>query len=142
MDSWTASPIPVLPLPPGPRAHLRLYDTTIGEITDTVTNHTARMYGITPYDATHIGHAATYLAFDLMQRVWRDEGREVHYVQNVTDVDDPLLERAAHTRENWMHLAEREIAAYRDDMAALRILPPDEYVGAVETVTEITKAIA
>ena len=50
--------------------------------------------GITPYDATHLGHAATYLAFDLVQRVWRDAGHEVRYVQNVTDVDDPLLERA------------------------------------------------
>ena len=49
--------------------------------------------GITPYDATHLGHAATYLAFDLVQRVWRDAGLRVHYVQNVTDVDDPLLER-------------------------------------------------
>ncbi len=144
MDSWTASPVPVLPVPPGPRDRLRLFDTTAGEIRDTTPNGTARMYvcGITPYDATHLGHAATYLAFDLVQRVWRDEGHEVHYVQNVTDVDDPLLERAAHTRENWMHLAEREIALYRDDMAALRVLPPDDYVGAVESVTEITKSIA
>ena len=57
----------------------------------------ARMYvcGITPYDATHIGHANTYVAFDLLNRVWRDAGLDVDYVQNVTDVDDPLLERAA-----------------------------------------------
>ncbi len=144
MDSWTATPVPLLPKPPGPRDRLRLFDTTVGEIRDTTPNGTARMYvcGITPYDATHLGHAATYLAFDLVQRIWRDEGHEVHYVQNVTDVDDPLLERAAHTRENWMHLAEREIALYREDMAALRVLPPDEYVGAVESVTEITKSIA
>ena len=134
----------MLPTPPGPRNRLRLFDTTVGEIRDTTPNGTARMYvcGITPYDATHLGHAATYLAFDLVQRVWRDVGHEVHYVQNVTDVDDPLLERAAHTRENWMHLAEREIALYREDMTALRVLPPDQYVGAVESVTEITKAIA
>jgi L-cysteine:1D-myo-inositol 2-amino-2-deoxy-alpha-D-glucopyranoside ligase len=97
--------------------------------------------GITPYDATHLGHAATYLAFDLVQRVWRDNGRTVNYVQNVTDVDDPLIERAAHTGENWMSLAEREIAAYRLDMTALRVLPPDEFVGAVESITDITKAI-
>ena len=58
---------------------------------------TARMYvcGITPYDATHMGHAATYVAFDPVQRVWRDAGHDVRYVQNVTDVDDPLLERAS-----------------------------------------------
>ena len=54
--------------------------------------------GITPYDATHIGHAATYVAFDLVNRAWRDAGHEVHYVQNVTDVDDPLLERATARR--------------------------------------------
>ena len=57
--------------------------------------------GITPYDATHLGHAATYLAFDLVQRVWRDAGHDVRYVQNVTDVDDPLLERASATGEDW-----------------------------------------
>jgi L-cysteine:1D-myo-inositol 2-amino-2-deoxy-alpha-D-glucopyranoside ligase len=97
--------------------------------------------GITPYDATHLGHAATYLAFDLVQRVWRDGGHRVHYVQNVTDVDDPLLERATHTGENWMSLAEREIQLFREDMTALRVLPPDEFVGAVEAIPEITDAI-
>ncbi len=97
--------------------------------------------GITPYDATHLGHAATYLSFDLAQRVWRDVGHEVRYVQNVTDVDDPLLERAAHIGENWMHLAQRETELFRDDMAALRVLAPDEFIGAVEAVPEITDAI-
>ena len=48
--------------------------------------------GITPYDATHVGHANTYLAFDTLQRVWLDAGFDVHYTQNITDVDDPLLE--------------------------------------------------
>src|SRR6266536_3681459 len=143
MDSWMASAMPLLTAPPGSPNRLRLFDTTAGEIRDATPNGMARMYacGITPYDATHLGHAATYIAFDLIQRVWRDIGRDVHYVQNVTDVDDPLLERAAHTRENWMHLAEREIELYREDMAALRVLPPDELVGAGESVTEITKAI-
>jgi L-cysteine:1D-myo-inositol 2-amino-2-deoxy-alpha-D-glucopyranoside ligase len=97
--------------------------------------------GITPYDATHLGHAATYLAFDLVQRMWRDAGHPVRYVKNVTDVDDPLLERAAHTGENWMSLAEREIDLYREDMAALRVLPPEELVGAVDSIPEITDAI-
>src|SRR5882757_168095 len=143
MDSWSTSPVPVLPAPPGDHPQLRLYDTPAGEVRETAAKGTARLYvcGITPYDATHLGHAATYLAFDLAQRFWRDAGHDVHYVQNVTDVDDPLLERAAHTGENWMHLAEREIALYREDMTALRVLPPNELVGAVESVTEITKAI-
>ena len=79
---------------------LRLYDSATGEVRPTAPGPTARMYvcGITPYDATHLGHAATYLAFDLVQRRVADAGHRVHYVQNVTDVDDPLLERAARDR--------------------------------------------
>jgi L-cysteine:1D-myo-inositol 2-amino-2-deoxy-alpha-D-glucopyranoside ligase len=140
MDAWPSCAVPDLP---GSGESLRLYDTASGSVRDTSPGHTARMYvcGITPYDATHLGHAATYLAFDLLQRVWRDSGHQVHYVQNVTDVDDPLLERAAQTGENWTSLAEREIQLFRDDMTALRVLPPDEYVGAVEAVAEIAHGI-
>lgn len=93
--------------------------------------------GITPYDAAHIGHAFTYLTFDLVNRLWRDFGVEVDYVQNTTDIDDPLLERAAETGEDWRALAEREIQVFRDDMAALRVLPPRAYVGVVESVALI-----
>jgi L-cysteine:1D-myo-inositol 2-amino-2-deoxy-alpha-D-glucopyranoside ligase len=141
MDSWPTVPVPTLP---GKGEPLRLYDTAVGEITPTAPGELARLYvcGITPYDATHLGHAATYLAFDLVQRVWRDGGHQVRYVQNVTDVDDPLIERAAHTGENWMHLAERETALFREDMAALRVLPPDEYVGVVESIAEVTQVVA
>ena len=60
--------------------------------------------GITPYDATHLGHAATYLTFDLIQRVWRDNGHGVRYVQNVTDIDDPLFERADRDGIGWREL--------------------------------------
>ena len=140
MDAWPTSAVPYLP---GHGEALRLYDTATGEVRATEPGEVARLYvcGITPYDATHLGHAATYLAFDLVQRVWHDAGHEVRYVQNVTDVDDPLLERAAHTGESWVELAEREIDLFRDDMTALRVLPPDEYIGAVEAVPEITVAI-
>jgi L-cysteine:1D-myo-inositol 2-amino-2-deoxy-alpha-D-glucopyranoside ligase len=141
MQSWPPLTVPRLP---GSGSRLQLFDTAIGAVRDTAPGQLARLYvcGITPYDATHLGHAATYLAFDLVQRVWRDAGHDVRYVQNVTDVDDPLLERAAHTGENWAALAEREIQLYREDMTALRVIPPDEYVGAVEAVPEITAAIA
>ncbi len=140
MDGWPTCEIPSLP---GRGEPLRLYDTASGTIRVTEPGETARMYvcGITPYDATHLGHAATYLAFDLVNRVWRDSGHAVRYVQNVTDVDDPLLERAAHTGESWVELAAREIDLFRDDMTALRVLPPDDYIGAVEAVPEITVAI-
>jgi L-cysteine:1D-myo-inositol 2-amino-2-deoxy-alpha-D-glucopyranoside ligase len=103
----------------------------------------ARLYvcGITPYDATHMGHAATYTAFDLVQRVWLDTKRQVQYVQNVTDVDDPLLERAQATGDDWTSLAERETALFREDMTALRMLPPDHYIGAVEAIPGIVPLI-
>jgi L-cysteine:1D-myo-inositol 2-amino-2-deoxy-alpha-D-glucopyranoside ligase len=104
---------------------------------------TARMYvcGITPYDATHIGHANTYIAFDLLHRVWHDRGLEVNYVQNVTDIDDPLLERAAEIGIDWAELAEQETQLFREDMAALNVLPPQHYVGAVESMPLIVDLI-
>jgi L-cysteine:1D-myo-inositol 2-amino-2-deoxy-alpha-D-glucopyranoside ligase len=104
---------------------------------------TARLYvcGITPYDATHLGHAFTYVTFDLVNRQWRDLGRDVRYTQNVTDVDDPLLERAAATGAAWEDLAAREIDLFRDDMAALRVLPPDHYLGVVESLDRVTALI-
>jgi L-cysteine:1D-myo-inositol 2-amino-2-deoxy-alpha-D-glucopyranoside ligase len=100
---------------------------------------TARLYvcGITPYDATHLGHAFTYLTFDLVQRVWRDLGLAVEYTQNVTDVDDPLLERATATGVDWRELAHSEIDLFREDMEALRVLPPDHYLGVVESLGPI-----
>ncbi|GGH92185.1 L-cysteine:1D-myo-inositol 2-amino-2-deoxy-alpha-D-glucopyranoside ligase [Arthrobacter liuii] len=90
--------------------------------------------GITPYDATHMGHAASYVAFDLLNRVWRDAGSDVSYVQNVTDVDDPLLERATATGIDWRDLAAEQVELFQTDMEALNVLPPDHYVGAVESI--------
>jgi len=104
---------------------------------------TARIYvcGITPYDATHIGHANTYIAFDLLNRIWRDRGLEVDYVQNVTDIDDPLLERAAETGIEWAALAAQQTQLFTEDMAALNVLPPRHYVGAVESMALIVDLI-
>lgn len=90
--------------------------------------------GITPYDATHIGHASTYVVFDIIHRFWLATGHTVRYVQNVTDIDDPLLERADRDGVDWQQLAQFEIQRFRDDMVALRVLPPTELVGAVETI--------
>jgi L-cysteine:1D-myo-inositol 2-amino-2-deoxy-alpha-D-glucopyranoside ligase len=128
---------------PGSGRPLRLFDTAARQIRLTAPGTEARMYvcGITPYDATHLGHANTYLAFDLVNRAWRDAGHEVHYVQNITDVDDPLLERAGQTGEDWRHLAAREIERYRSDMEALRVLPPREYVGVTEVIDEVAAMI-
>jgi L-cysteine:1D-myo-inositol 2-amino-2-deoxy-alpha-D-glucopyranoside ligase len=93
--------------------------------------------GITPYDATHIGHANTYVAFDLINRMWRDSGHTVRYVQNVTDIDDPLLARAIATGNDWRAIADREIASFRKDMSALRVIPPNHYIGAVEAIPSV-----
>ena len=133
MDSWPPAEVPDLP---GSGPQPVIWDTASGSLTAAATGSTATLYacGITPYDATHIGHAATFLAWDLLVRAWLDAGKQVAYVQNVTDVDDPLLERADRDGEDWRELADREIALYRSDMAALRVLPPAHYVGAVEAM--------
>src|SRR5690625_527932 len=94
------------------------------------TGATAGLYvcGITPYDATHMGHAATYVGFDLLVRAARDAGVDLHYVQNVTDIDDPLLERARDIGVDWRELAREQTELFFDDMVALRVLAPDKYV--------------
>lgn len=97
--------------------------------------------GITPYDATHMGHAASYVAFDLLNRAWRDSGQRVAYVQNVTDVDDPLLERATATGVDWRELAASQIELFHADMDALNVLAPNHYIGAVEAIPMIVPAI-
>ncbi|WP_411144149.1 cysteine--1-D-myo-inosityl 2-amino-2-deoxy-alpha-D-glucopyranoside ligase [Streptomyces sp. x-80] len=140
MHAWPASEVPALP---GQGRDLRIHDTATGGRVSLDPGPVARIYvcGITPYDATHMGHAATYNAFDLVQRVWLDTKRQVHYVQNVTDVDDPLLERAVATGDDWTALAERETALFREDMTALRMLPPRHYIGAVEAIPGIVPLV-
>jgi L-cysteine:1D-myo-inositol 2-amino-2-deoxy-alpha-D-glucopyranoside ligase len=123
---------------------LRLYDSSTGSVRPTDPGEVATIYvcGITPYDSTHLGHAATYLAFDLVQRVWLDRGHQVLYVQNITDVDDPLLERAERDGVHWADLAAEQIELFRQDMTALRVLPPAHYIGAVEAMDEVATAAA
>ena len=141
MRAWTSPDVPAVDL--GTAPPVRIHDTASGEVRPSDPEGPARMYvcGITPYDATHLGHAATMIAFDLVNRAWRDAGHPVRYVQNVTDVDDPLLERATATGVDWVELAERETDLFRADMEALRVLAPDHYVGAVESIPLITEMI-
>lgn len=141
MRAWTA---PQLPRLPGTGYDLRVYDTAAAQVRPLAPGPSASLYvcGITPYDATHLGHAATYLAFDLLQRVLRDAGTEVRYVQNVTDVDDPLLERARQTGQDWRGLATREIELFRSDMSALSVLPPAVYLGVVEAIPLVIDMIS
>lgn len=140
MRAW---PRPDVPTVPGEACAPLLHDTASGRLVEVHTGDTARLYvcGITPYDATHIGHASTYLAFDTLQRVWLDAGLEVHYAQNITDVDDPLLERAAQRGLDWRSLADEQIQLFRDDMTALSVLPPDDYVAVTEVIDPIAAAV-
>jgi L-cysteine:1D-myo-inositol 2-amino-2-deoxy-alpha-D-glucopyranoside ligase len=140
MQPWASVDVPRIA---GEGPPLRLHDTATGRVRPTAPGPEATMYvcGITPYDATHLGHAATYLAFDLVNRVWRDLGHDVHYVQNVTDIDDPLLERAARDQDDWVVLGMRETALFREDMEALRVLPPRHFIGAVEAMDEIAELV-
>ena len=141
MKSWNSPPVPRLL---GHAPSLHLFNTPTGEVAKVEAEHSAQLYvcGITPYDATHIGHANTYLAYDTLNRVLRDAGITVNYVQNVTDVDDPLLDRATATGVDWRELAESQIELFRGDMQALGIIPPQHYVGVVESVVEIGAACA
>src|SRR5438128_10178614 len=126
MRAWPSPDLPDLP-EPGPA--VALHDTRTGQLVTTSPEGQARLYvcGITPYDATHMGHAATYVAFDLLNRAWRNAGHDVNYVLNVTDIDDPLLERATKVGVDWRVLAEREVDLFREDMEALRVLPPKSF---------------
>ncbi|MCX2714653.1 cysteine--1-D-myo-inosityl 2-amino-2-deoxy-alpha-D-glucopyranoside ligase [Mycolicibacterium sp. J2] len=140
MQSW---PAPTVPKLPGTGVPLRLFDTADRQVRPVSAGETATMYvcGITPYDATHLGHAATYFTFDLVYRLWLDAGLGVHYVQNVTDVDDPLFERAALDGIGWRELGDRETQLFREDMTALRVLPPRDYVAATDTVGEVVELV-
>ena len=140
MRSWPAPDLPALSVT-GPE--VELHDTATGSLVTVSPSGAARLYacGITPYDATHLGHAATYVAWDLLNRAWRHAGHEVTYVQNVTDVDDPLLERATKVGVDWVALAERETELFRQDMTALRVIPPEAYVGAVESIPLVVTLI-
>ncbi|MDO5533743.1 MAG: cysteine--1-D-myo-inosityl 2-amino-2-deoxy-alpha-D-glucopyranoside ligase [Propionibacteriaceae bacterium] len=144
MKAWQRPDIPAIT----PDLRLpRVHDTATGGLVevgpDADAAQQARLYvcGITPYDATHLGHANTYVAFDLLHRTWLDAGLDVHYTQNVTDVDDPLLERAEATGVDWVDLAEEQTQLFRTDMEALRVIPPADYVGAVESIDLVTDLI-
>ena len=97
--------------------------------------------GITPYDSAHLGHAFTYLTFDLVIRALNFIGRETNYVQNITDIDDPLFERARISGTNWQSIVDSQMDIYRTDMTALNILPPDHFVGVMENMNLIISRI-
>jgi L-cysteine:1D-myo-inositol 2-amino-2-deoxy-alpha-D-glucopyranoside ligase len=103
----------------------------------------ATMYvcGVTPYDTTHLGHAFTYCAFDVLHRALRRRGIATSTVQNVTDIDDAILRAAAERQQDWRSMGEHWLAAYIDDMTTLNVLPPDELPRATEAIAAIIEAI-
>jgi L-cysteine:1D-myo-inositol 2-amino-2-deoxy-alpha-D-glucopyranoside ligase len=122
---------------------LRLFNTATASTETIEAKDLYRLYvcGITPYDATHLGHAATYISFDLINRFLRFSGATVHFVENITDIDDPLLIRAARDNVDWEDLAHSQIELFRGDMVALRVIPPDDYIGVVEAMETIIQSI-
>jgi L-cysteine:1D-myo-inositol 2-amino-2-deoxy-alpha-D-glucopyranoside ligase len=142
MKSWASVALP----PIAEKFHfprLSLFDTQSQKIRTLPTKGVYRMYvcGITPYDATHLGHAATYLTFDLINRYLRATGADVRYVQNITDIDDPLLERANRDGVDWRDLAHSQIELFRADMTDLHVIPPADYIGAVDSIDLVIEAI-
>ncbi len=140
VKTWKTHALPQLP---GVMPALSLHETTRQRVVTLADTGPASMYvcGITPYDATHMGHAATYVAFDLLNRAWRDADRTVNYVQNVTDIDDPLLERANRDGVDWRELAVAQTELFHADMEALNVLAPEHYIGAVESIEWIVPEI-
>lgn len=141
MKSWDS---PQVPQVPGRGPQPTVFDTSAKAARRVPGKGDAAVLyvcGVTPYDATHLGHAATYVAFDSLVRAWKDAGVEVRYVQNTTDIDDPLLERARATGVNWEDLAASQIELFREDMTALRVIAPDHYIGAVESIPMIVEAV-
>jgi L-cysteine:1D-myo-inositol 2-amino-2-deoxy-alpha-D-glucopyranoside ligase len=124
---------------PRDAAPMRLHDTARGEVVPFAPGPVVTMYtcGITPYDATHLGHAATYLTYDVLQRRLRDRGHETRCVRNVTDVDDDILRRARQLGVHYLDLAAAETARFDDDMRALDLLPSWSEPRATSAIADI-----
>ena len=140
MNSWPKPFVPSLinhDFPP-----LNIKDSSAGLI-QFEKSEDFRMYvcGITPYDATHLGHAATYLAFDLIYRYQFLSGKNIKFVENITDIDDPLLERANRDKVDWSALADSQINLFKSDMSALRVIPPEHFIKVTESLTIIEEFI-
>jgi L-cysteine:1D-myo-inositol 2-amino-2-deoxy-alpha-D-glucopyranoside ligase len=123
---------------------MQLFNTQSGRIERfTPRDGTVGLYvcGVTPYDTTHIGHAFTFLTFDILVRVMRQKGWDVTYVQNVTDIDDDILRKAKEVGLTWKQLGDRETARYLKDMRDLNWLEPDHYVRATDHIPEMLEII-
>ena len=139
MQPWRGVSVPALNLG---SSDFQVFDSRSQSLKLASTSKEASLYvcGITPYDATHMGHAATYVAFDTLHRFWLATGTKVSYTQNITDIDDPLLERAKLTGRAWQEIAVEQVDLFKADMEALRVIPPQNYVGVVEAIEMIEQS--
>lgn len=118
---------------------MRLYDTAQGEIVPFEVGPLVTMYtcGITPYDSTHLGHAAVYLGYDVLQRRLRDLGHDTRCVRNVTDVDDSILGKAREIGVHYLDLAAAEMARFDNDMTTLNTIPAWSEPRATSAIADI-----
>ncbi|WP_040667831.1 class I tRNA ligase family protein, partial [Nitrolancea hollandica] len=124
---------------------MRLYNTLSRRVEEfaPLDGKTVRMYvcGITPYDTTHMGHAMTYLTFDIINRYCQHLGWRVKYVQNVTDVDDDVIRKGRQVGQPYDRLGDEYIRQFQEDLNALNILPPAVYPRATEEIPAIIDMI-
>ena len=123
---------------------MRLFNTQSQQVEELVINdgHVGLyVCGVTPYDTTHVGHAFTFLAFDVLVRYLREMGEAVTYVQNVTDIDDDILRKAKELGLAWDELGRRETDKFRQDMRDLNALDPDHYLAATSHIPQIVALV-
>jgi len=125
-------------------SEMRLFDTATGEIAPLTVDNVVSIYicGITPYDATHLGHAATYVTYDVLHRRLVDRGHEVRMVRNITDIDNDLLERAKRDGINYLDLAFGQKKQFDEDLAALGVLDPWSEPRATSAIPDIRGLVA
>src|SRR5271154_1978420 len=122
---------------------MRLYDTARGEVVPFTPGHVVTMYtcGITPYDSAHVGHAAVYLTYDVLQRRLRDLGHETRCVRNVTDVDDDILRKARSLGVHYLDLAAEQTAYFDATMARLGLIPSYSEPRATSAISDILRFV-
>ncbi len=123
---------------------MRLFNTQSQQVEELVVNdgHVGLyVCGVTPYDTTHVGHAFTFLAFDVLVRYLREIGERVTYVQNVTDIDDDILRKSKELGLTWDELGRQEISKFRQDMRDLNALDPDHYLAATAHIPQIVALV-
>jgi L-cysteine:1D-myo-inositol 2-amino-2-deoxy-alpha-D-glucopyranoside ligase len=123
---------------------LRLFNTLTRTTEEFTSSKIVNLYvcGVTPYDTTHLGHARTYVVFDVLVRQLMNHRLHVNYVQNITDVDDSILQRASELGEAYNELGDHYTSRYFEDVAALGLIPASVYPKATESIAEMQEMIA